>query len=365
MLQTITKCYEGKTVLITGHTGFKGSWLTLWLQKLGAKVVGYSLEPPSFPSMFNLLNLNESIISIHGDIRDFNTLLNTMQEHKPDIMFHMAAQALVRPSYDDPIATYSTNVLGTATVMEAVRKYKRLKAFINVTSDKCYENNEWVWGYREEDRMGGSDPYSSSKGCAELVFSSFLRSYFPIATYKKEHTTLCGSVRAGNVIGGGDWGKDRLIPDCVTSLHNNKPISLRFPNAIRPWQHVLEPLSGYLYLGAQLLNEKQEFVDGWNFGPSEDSAWEVERVVQHIIKVWGKGDYTISSTQNPHEANWLKLDCSKARQILGWHPTWLANEAIEHTINWYKMYYNDAPSNDLLELSLNTIRIFEAKNTKK
>lgn len=329
--------YHGKSVLVTGHTGFKGSWLVYWLTNMGANVVGYSNEIPTKPSHFELLNLD--IKSIFGDIRDIKKMELAIKEVKPDIVFHLAAQPLVRLSYKNPIETYETNVIGTLKVFEACRK-NNVKTIVNITSDKCYENKEWVWGYRENDPMGGYDPYSSSKGCAEILTSSYRNSFFNLDEYKKSHETLLASARAGNVIGGGDWADDRLICDVIRAASKSEVVSIRNPKATRPWQHVLEPLSGYLLLGQRLLEGKKEFADSWNFGPSEEGNYNVGDVLLELKKHWDKVEFKFEvNSQNPHEANLLKLDCSKANIKLGWKPTWDSKTAFERTIKWYKSFY--------------------------
>jgi CDP-glucose 4,6-dehydratase len=331
--------YKDKTVLVTGHTGFKGSWLVYWLEEMGANVIGYSLEAPTNPNHIGLLELN--IKSIIGDIRDSDKLNETFTKYKPDIVFHLAAQPLVRLSYDNPIETYDTNVMGTLKVLEACRK-ANVKAIVNITSDKAYENKEWIWGYRENDPMGGYDPYSSSKGCAELLASSYRNSYFNTNEYKKTHNTLLASCRAGNVIGGGDWAKDRLMTDIMLSVAQDKRVSIRNPHATRPWQHVLEPLSGYLHIGQKLLEEKVEFAEGWNFGPSDEGSITVEEVVNNVKKHWDKIDYEINQDPNQlHEANLLKLDCSKAHILLKWKDVWDSDTTFEKTVKWYKAYYEN------------------------
>lgn len=329
--------YKSKTVLITGHTGFKGSWLALWLHKMGANVIGYSLPAPTQPNHISLLNLD--IVSVVGDIRDLEKLNHTFQTHKPDIVFHLAAQPLVRLSYQDPIETYETNVIGTLKVFEACRA-NNVKAIVNITSDKAYENKEWVWGYRENDPMGGYDPYSSSKGCADLLANSYRSSYFNPAEYKKSHNTLLASCRAGNVIGGGDWAQDRLMTDIMLSVSQGKNVSIRNPYATRPWQHVLEPLSGYLAIGQKLLEEKVQFGEAWNFGPSDEGSITVEEVVKHVKKHWDKINYEINHDSSQlHEANLLKLDCSKAHIQLKWKDVWDSKITFEQTVKWYKNYY--------------------------
>ena len=349
--------YKNKTVLVTGHTGFKGSWLVYWLNKMGAKVVGYSLKAPTTPNHIELLNLN--IDSIIGDIRDLDKLNQVFNKYKPDIVFHLAAQALVRLSYENPIETYETNVIGTLKVFEACRNAK-VKAIVNITSDKAYENKEWIWGYRENDPMGGYDPYSSSKGCADILSTSYRNSYFNTKDYKIKHNTLLATCRAGNVIGGGDWAKDRLITDIMLSVSQDKKVSIRNPKATRPWQHVLEPLSGYLHIGQKLLEEKVEFADAWNFGPSDEGSICVEEVVKNVKKHWDKIDYEINIDPNQlHEANLLKLDCSKAHILLKWKDVWDSQTTFEKTVKWYKSFYEE-DKNILTEQDLDSY-IYDAK----
>lgn len=352
--------YRGKRILVTGHTGFKGSWLTLWLLELGAEVIGYSLQPPSTPNLFQCLGLEGDIEHHHGDIRDYEHLERVFQKSKPDMVFHLAAQSLVRLSYREPRLTYETNVTGTVNVLEAVRQTETVRTVINVTSDKCYENREWVWGYRENDPMGGRDPYSSSKGCAELVSSAYLHSFFAPDKYGQEHQVALVSVRAGNVIGGGDWGDDRLLPDCVRALHRGEEIVIRFPHAIRPWQHVLEPLSGYLLLGAKLWSNGPKFSGAWNFGPMDGEVWTVEDVVKEAIHCWGEGSYRVENLGNPHEAHWLKLDCSKARIELKWQPKYSVHQALTKTVHWYRQFYEDARTEEMRSLSARQIKEYMA-----
>lgn len=340
------KLYHNRKVLITGHTGFKGSWLALWLSQLGAKITGYSLPPPTDPNHFQLLNLD--INSVIGDIRDVDKLKQTFMEQQPEIIFHLAAQAIVRRSYQDPLETFSSNVLGTVNVLEAARACSSVRAIVIVTSDKCYENKEWPWGYRENDTLGGYDPYSASKGCAEIITSCWRNSFFNLKDYGNTHKTLLASVRAGNVIGGGDWAADRLIPDIIRAVSRDKKVKIRNPHAIRPWQHVLEPLSGYLLLGQKLLEGRKEIADAWNFGPAEEENVSVGEIVHLIKKVWPKIDYEINQTPDqPHEAGLLRLDCSKARAKLKWIPAWTGSSAIEKTTLWYKAFYE---SSEILSL---------------
>jgi len=343
--------YKNKRILVTGHTGFKGSWLSIWLKALGSQIIGYSLEPPSRPNNFEACGLQQQVIHNHGDVRDYDHLLAVFKEHKPDIVFHLAAQPLVRLSYKNPTLTYETNVMGTLNILEVVRATDSVRVLVNVTSDKCYENREWVWGYRENDPMGGYDPYSSSKGCAELVTAAYRRSFFNPERYK-DHGVALSSVRAGNVIGGGDWGEDRIIPDCVRALIHGKEIVIRNPNAIRPWQYVLEPLFGYLLLGAKLWDGGPKYSCAWNFGPMDNEVWAVEEVVKETIRCWaGEGSYRVESHGNSHEAHWLKLDCSKARIELGWEPRYSVKQALEKSIEWYRMFYQSSMATDMLEFT--------------
>jgi CDP-glucose 4,6-dehydratase len=338
MTNLFSGIYTGKTVLLTGHTGFKGSWLAFWLTKMGAKVVGYALEAPTQPNHLELLDFE--MISVIGDIRNQDKLDATFKKYEPDIVFHLAAQPLVRLSYDEPVETFETNVMGTIKVFEACRKTDSVKAIVNITSDKAYENKEWIWGYRENDPMGGYDPYSASKGCAELVVNSYRNSYFNLDAYGKEHHILLASCRAGNVIGGGDWAKDRLMTDIMLSVSKGLKVRIRSPHATRPWQHVLEPLSGYLNVGQKLLEGKKEFAEGWNFGPENEGSITVKNVVKAVKKHWGSIDYTIDAVEkNLHEANLLKLDCSKANILLEWKSAWDSNMTFEKTVTWYKEFY--------------------------
>jgi len=346
--------YNGKRVLVTGHTGFKGGWLSLWLKELGAEVIGYSLDPPTKPSFFEAVDLKNKLKHIIGDVRDEKHLLSVFEKYQPEFVFHLAAQSLVRFSYKKPRLTYETNVMGTVNILEATRKSKSVRAAVIITSDKCYENKEWIYGYRENDSVGGYDPYSSSKGCAELVVSAYRRSFLnPIN--QNNHKIAIASARAGNVIGGGDWGEDRLIPDCVKTLSQNKIINIRNPKATRPWQYVLEPLSGYLLLGSKMHKDGKRYGSAWNFGPNDNDIITVEEIVKSVIKNWGNGDYKVDTSNQPHEAGLLKLDTSKARIFLGWKPVYNIYETIKRTINWYKYFYNGIKKDKLYKIAVNEI----------
>ncbi len=330
--------WRDKKVFMTGHTGFKGSWLCLWLHALGAKVTGYSLKPPTEPSLFNLCRVDQVAKTIIADVRDLETLRRELASAEPGIVIHMAAQPLVRDSYKMPVETYSVNVMGTVNLFEVVRQCKSVKSVINVTTDKCYENKEWVWGYRENEPLGGYDPYSNSKACSELVTFSYRSSYFNPKDYAS-HGVAIASARAGNVIGGGDWATDRLIPDCVRSILKGEKIIIRSPQSIRPWQHVLEPLSGYLVLAQKLYENGPRFAGAWNFGPDDEDAKTVEWLVKHLCEKWGRNaSYVVDKGPHPHEANYLKLDCSKAKTDLEWHPRWSLDKAIESIVEWMRVY---------------------------
>lgn len=331
-----TTFWRGKKVLVTGHTGFKGSWLTLWLQALGAKVTGYALAPDTTPNLFELARVADGIDSVISDIRDRHAVLNAMKAASPEIVIHMAAQPLVRESYASPVETYETNVMGTVHVLEAVRHVPGVKSVVIVTTDKCYENHEWEWGYRENEAMGGYDPYSSSKGCAELVTAAYRRSFFNPSTYAT-HGVAIASARAGNVIGGGDWATDRLIPDIMRAIMREERVRIRSPHAIRPWQHVLEPLSGYLLLAEKLYSEQSRYAEAWNFGPNDADARPVQAIVERLTSQWGDGaSWALDGDEHPHEATFLKLDCSKARNRLGWQPRWNLERALDEIVAWYK-----------------------------
>jgi CDP-glucose 4,6-dehydratase len=330
--------WSGKRVFLTGHTGFKGSWLSLWLGTFGAEVKGFALPPSTTPNLFEVASVEEGIASQFGDIRDFEAVKAAVAGFDPEIVIHMAAQPLVRLSYRDPVSTYATNVMGTVHLLEACRSAPSLRAFVCVTTDKCYENKEWPWAYREYEPMGGHDPYSNSKGCAELVTAAYRSSFFAAAG-----APAIASARAGNVIGGGDWSEDRLIPDILHAFHEGRPVQIRNPLSTRPWQHVLEPLSGYLVLAQALWEHGQRFAEGWNFGPREEDARPVQWIVEEMIAQWGEGAcWTRDEALHRHEARYLKLDISKARESLGWEPRWSLATTLERIVNWHQAWISGA-----------------------
>jgi CDP-glucose 4,6-dehydratase len=332
--------WNQKRVLVTGHTGFKGSWISLWLQQVGAAVVGYALNPPTNPSLFEVADVSKGMESEIGDVCDMGRLLGVFRKHRPEIVIHMAAQTVVRTSYADPVGTYESNVMGTVKVLEAVRQVGGVKACIVVTSDKCYENKEWYWGYRENDRLGGYDPYSNSKGCAELVVSAYRSSFFNPRDLAK-HGIRLASARAGNVIGGGDWTADQLLPDIMRAVYENRPVKIRNPHAVRPWQFVLEPLNGYLMLAEYLWNSEQDYISAWNFGPESTSAKPVEWIVDRVTAQWGHGATWEGDFQHhPHEAAYLRLDSSLANTVMKWNPALSLEDALEWVVRWYRAYHD-------------------------
>jgi len=344
------KTFSGRRILITGHTGFKGSWLSLLLHDLGAEVMGYALPPATTMNHFDLLGLDKKIIHIQGDIRDTSFLVDNIKKFQPEFVFHLAAQALVRPSYDDPVSTFSTNLMGSVNILEAIKSCDSVRSLVFITSDKCYENVEWAWGYREIDRLGGRDPYSASKAAAEIIFSSYDRSFF-----EKRPLLGAASTRAGNVIGGGDWADDRIIPDLLRAIALDRPLVLRNPDATRPWQHVLEPISGYLLLAAKLYEEPKRWGGAWNFGPSPQEVRTVKDVSETMIKHLSKGslEYANSKTPQVHEACLLQLNCDKASQLLGWQPTWHVEKTLEATALWYKFVMNGGSAEDITRAQIN------------
>jgi CDP-glucose 4,6-dehydratase len=350
--------WHGRKVLVTGHTGFKGSWLSLWLELSGAEVIGFSAAPPTEPSLFVAARVGEAMVDVRGDIRDGQHLQATFAAHQPEIVFHLAAQPLVRQSYAEPVETFSANVMGTVQLLEAVRQTESVRAVVVVTSDKCYENKEWFWGYREEEPMGGHDPYSASKGCAELVAAAYRRSYF-----SAERRVGLATARAGNVIGGGDWARDRVLPDAVRALARGEPFIARRPAAVRPWQHVLEPLSGYLTLAERLYAEPSEYAEAWNFGPREEDAVPVADLLDRFINYWGEGSWRGQPVPSgPHEAKLLRLDSAKARHRLGWRVTLGLDETVQLTAEWYRAACRAEATIDLRELTCRQIEQFETKS---
>ena len=348
--------YQNKRVFVTGHTGFKGSWLSLWLKTLGAKVCGYSLPPNTTPSMFESLNLEKFFEhSIYGDILDYEKLDQAIRDFRPEIIFHLAAQPIVRRSYIEPVLTYKTNVIGSLNVLECGRNCASVKAFVNITTDKCYENKEILNGYTETDALGGYDMYSSSKACVEIMSTSFRRSFLD-----KQKSMKLATARAGNVIGGGDWAEDRLIPDCIKSINQNLPIEIRNPNAIRPWQHVLEPISAYLLLGQKLYDTGGEkFAQAFNFGPDKESVLTVEEIAKNVCKIYGKGEIVFHKKDELHEADLLMLNIEKSKNLLGWYPTLTADAALKMTVDWYKNFYENRT--DMYEFTKNQIKDYEEK----
>jgi len=339
--------WNGKRVLLTGHTGFKGSWMSVWLKEMGAKLTGFALPPPTSPSLFEDAHVAEGMTSVIGDIRDPAAVRKVFADTQPEIVIHMAAQPLVRESYNFPVETYAINVMGTVNLLEAVRHTPGIRSVVIVTTDKCYENREWVWGYRENEPMGGYDPYSSSKGCAELVTSSYRHSYFNPSQYGT-HKVALASARAGNVIGGGDWADDRLIPDIMRAVMAGTPVNIRSPYATRPWQHVLEPVGAYLQLAQKLFSDGPAYSESWNIGPRNDEARDVEYIVRTICNNWGEGaSFQIDSNPQPHEAGYLQLDISKIENRLGWHPVWHLPVTLEKTVSWYKAYAQGEDARDL------------------
>jgi CDP-glucose 4,6-dehydratase len=358
--------YKNKKVLITGHTGFKGSWLAIWLKELGSEVIGYALDPPNEPNNFQAANLQEKMTHIHGDVCDLDRLIETFKKYQPELVFHLAAQPLVRLSYDDPKLTFDTNIGGTVNVLEAVRLSPSVKVLVNITSDKCYENKEWIWGYRENDPMGGHDPYSASKGCAELVFSAYLKSFFSKSGDMRTPRLGAASARAGNVIGGGDWGADRLVPDCIRALSSGQKIGIRNPHAVRPWQHVLEPLNGYLQLGALLLQDPQKYSGVWNFGPDESSHLTVSAMADRLIEYWGSGVWAdLSDPMALHEAKLLKLNCDKAHAELNWRSVLTIDECLQMTAAWYKKFYTGSQKEEMYPFCVGQIRKYEKMTIAK
>jgi len=350
--------WKNKKVLITGHTGFKGSWLSLWLWSAGAEVYGYALEPSTIPSLFNLLKLSEKINHHEGDVRDLAVFKQYMSSVEPDVVIHMAAQALVQASYIDPVETFSTNVMGTVHLFEAVRVTPSVKVIINVTTDKCYENKEWPWGYRENDTLGGYDPYSNSKACSELITAAYRSSYFNPNMFN-EHGKAMATARAGNVIGGGDWTKGRLIPDIINGFVHEEVINIRNPSAIRPWQHVLEPLSGYLLLAEKLWEKPEIYTGAWNFGPYDSDAVTVREVVKYLAEQWHGAQWKIDDKVSLHETKCLQLDISKATTVLGWKPRWALTRTLDSIVAWQQAFISQ--DEDILDVTLSQLKDYEIR----
>ena len=355
-----SSAWRGRKVFLTGHTGFKGGWLALWLRQLGASVCGYSLDPPTTPNLFTELRLAELVEDIRADIADGPKLTRALGEFSPEIVFHLAAQPLVRKSYLDPVGTYTTNVLGTAHLLEAVRSTPSVKAVVVITTDKCYENREWVWGYREQDPLGGYDPYSSSKACVEILTASYRRSFF--SSESNDHSVAIATARAGNVVGGGDWSEDRLIPDLIRGFLDGKAVRIRYPGAIRPWQHVLDPLAGYLALGQRLLNNEMKCATAWNFGPSDEETWTVGQVADVMASKWSNGaKWETDGSPSHHEASYLKLDASKARAELDWAPRLNLENTLKWVVDWFRAWHKNC---DMREFTSRQISAYEQLLTR-
>jgi CDP-glucose 4,6-dehydratase len=362
-MENMVNPWEGRRVFLTGHTGFKGGWMALWLARLGATVRGYALDPEAEPSLFEAAHVGDVVEDIRGDIRDVSALEKAIREFQPEIVFHLAAQPLVRRSYVDPIQTYSTNVMGTANVLESIRKSSSVRAALIVTTDKCYLNREWSWGYREIDPLGGYDPYSSSKACVEILSASYRSSYFPPVRHS-DHGVALATARAGNVIGGGDWSEDRLLPDLIRGFISGQPVLIRRPLAIRPWQHVLEPLAGYLALGDRLLAGEVAFADAWNFGPWDDDAWQVGRIATEMAHRWGHGaSWLADVSEAVHEAGYLKLDSSKARAALGWTPRLKLQISLEWLVDWYQAWHRGMNMRDFTMSQIYSYEVLPGAST--
>ena len=359
--------WSGKNVLVTGHTGFKGGWLSHWLQQLEAKVTGFALAPPEGVSLFKDARVAEGMTSVIGNLSNLDLLKQTLAEHRPEVIFHLAAQPLVRASYVDPIGTYTTNVLGTAHLLEAARVTESVRAIVLITTDKCYENQEWEWPYRETDRLGGYDPYSNSKACAELVAAAYRTSFFNPSRYS-EHRVAIATVRAGNVIGGGDWSEDRLIPDIIRAFSEGCPVRIRSPRAVRPWQHVLEPIRGYLAIAESLCEHGTKDGEAWNFGPDLSDAQPVAWIVREMAEIWGNGArWEIEDAPQPHEAQLLKLDCSKIQSRLGWKPLLRLKDALTMTTEWYRARLDGTEMHEFTAAQIKEYRALSvsAKNSTK
>ncbi len=359
-LENVVNPWRERRVFLTGHTGFKGSWLALWLARRGAQIRGYALDPPTEPNLFTVASVATVLDDIRGDIGDCAKLESSMTEFAPEVVFHLAAQPIVRRSYAEPLLTYSTNVMGTAHLLEAVRKTSSVRAVVCISSDKSYQNQEWHWSYRETDLLGGFDPYSSSKACAEMICAAYRSSFFPLNRLH-EHRVALATARAGNVIGGGDWSEDRLIPDLIRGFQVGQPVLIRRPTAVRPWQHVLDPLYAYMLLAEKLLEAPSRYSSSFNIGPNDEDVWSVERIATRLVAMWGEGAAWIrDSDPGVHEGHSLRLDSSKARSELGWQPRLRTESALEWTMNWYRDYQHGA---DMKQLTLAQIARFERSLT--
>ncbi len=353
----VSQAWNGRRVFVTGHTGFKGGWLSIWLAHMGAIVRGYALAPPTDPSLFEVAQLQKVLEDVRGDVRNLERLSQALSEFEPEVVFHLAAQPLVRASYADPLGTYATNVMGTANLLQSLRSAPSVRAVVVVTTDKCYENREWMWSYREHDRLGGYDPYSSSKACAEILTESYRRSFFSSSSGGRTCAAIA-TARAGNVIGGGDWSADRLLPDLIRGFVSSTPVPIRNPRSIRPWQHVLEPIAGYLVLAQALVAKGTALAAAWNFGPDEDGAWTVARIADEMVRCWGGGaSWKIDDAAQPHEAQTLKLDATKAKTILGWHPRLDMAQTLRMLVDWYQAWTRGA---DMLAVSQSQIEEYES-----
>ena len=355
---TFDGVYKNLTVLVTGHTGFKGTWLSMWLDLLGAHVIGYSLDPPTPPNHFEMSGMKDRMEDIRADIMDLGRLTGVMEEYQPRVVFHMAAQPIVTESYERPRETFAVNALGTINVLEAIRTTRSVRAAVFVTSDKCYRNKDWLWGYRENDDLGGGDPYSASKAMAEIAVEAYRDAYFP-GNRREEHTAAVASARAGNVVGGGDWARNRLLPDIIRALTEGRPIDIRNPAATRPWQFVLSPLCGYMWLGVQLLREGAQFAGPWNFGPVDPFSDSVLQIVEKVIRLWGSGRWRdISTGHAPHEAHWLTLTWEKAASRLEWHPAYALPEVLSGTVEWYREWHRQGAGANMYDFSAEQIRSY-------
>jgi CDP-glucose 4,6-dehydratase len=360
-MEDVVNPWRGRRVFVTGHTGFKGGWLSLWLASMGARIRGYALDPSTDPSFFTAVSLAELVEDIRGDVRDYGHLDESITEFAPEVVFHLAAQPLVRRSYLDPLGTYATNVMGTAHVLECVRKTPSVRAVLVVTTDKCYQNREWVWPYRESDPLGGFDPYASSKACAEILTAAYRNSFFPTSDIDN-HRVAVATARAGNVIGGGDWSQDRLVPDLIAGFRSKQPVLIRNPDSVRPWQHVLEPLNGYVMLAQQLLAGREQFACAFNFGPGGDGAWRVREIADKLASLWGEGAaWTNDGAMGVHEDHCLRLDSSKARSELHWQPRLGIEAALEWTVAWFKAWKKGS---DMRQESLLQIGAYRALLTE-